>query len=51
MDDSAADTLRRVYGAGQTLNDHFVAVVVLAGDGFYGLLGRLRRRLKGASDA
>ena len=29
----------------------FVAVVVLAGDGFYGLLGRLKRRLKGAPDA
>ncbi len=35
----AADTLRRVYGAGRTLNDHFVAAVVLGCMGFYALQG------------
>jgi predicted MPP superfamily phosphohydrolase len=35
----AADTLRRVYGAGQTLNDHFVAAVVLGCMGFYAFQG------------
>ena len=33
----AADTLRRVYSVGRTLNDDFVAAVVLGCMGFYGL--------------